>query len=99
MSPHFRCWLARMFLPTSRVVHVGGASTGVTEHARKPAYWFDSRTLYFMKRGGRSYAVLTTLAYLAGAIIWNTRRRDRTQRRSHCALIFCAICFHTRCDP
>ncbi|WP_296640610.1 glycosyltransferase family 2 protein [Roseinatronobacter sp.] len=63
-----------MFLPTSRVVHVGGASTGVTEHARKPAYWFDSRWLYFTNRGGRGYALLTTLAYLAGAIIWNTRR-------------------------
>ncbi|NBB98880.1 MAG: glycosyltransferase [Alphaproteobacteria bacterium] len=63
-----------MYLPDSRVVHVGGASTGVTERARKPAYWFDSRWLYFIKRGGRGYAALTTLAYLAGASIWTLRR-------------------------
>jgi len=63
-----------MYLPQSRVVHVGGASTGVTQNARKPAYWFDSRWLYFTKRGGRGYAALTTLAYLAGAAIWTLRR-------------------------
>lgn len=63
-----------IYLPESRVVHVGGASTGVTEHARKPAYWFDSRHLYFTKRGGRGYAALATFAYLAGASIWTLRR-------------------------
>lgn len=63
-----------MFLPASRVVHIAGASTGVTEKARKPPYWFDSRLLYFAKRGGLSYAALTTLAYLAGASIWTVRR-------------------------
>lgn len=63
-----------VFLPDSRVVHVGGASTGVTQNARKPAYWFDSRWLYFTKRGGRGYAVGTTIAYLAGSVIWNARR-------------------------
>lgn len=63
-----------MYLPTSRVVHVGGGSTGVTAQARKPGYWFDSRQLYFTKRGGRAYAALVTLAYLAGASIWTLRR-------------------------
>lgn len=63
-----------MFLPQSRVVHVGGASTGVTQSARKPPYWFDSRWLYFTKRGGHGYAVRTTLAYMAGAAIWTLRR-------------------------
>lgn len=63
-----------MYLPDSRVVHVGGASTGVTENARKPDYWFDSRFLYFTNRGGHSYAALATLAYLAGASIWTLRR-------------------------
>lgn len=63
-----------MFLPDSRVVHVGGASTGVTELARRPDYWFDSRMLYFTKRGGRGYALLASFAYLAGAAIWTLRR-------------------------
>jgi len=63
-----------IYLPESRVVHVGGASTGVTEDVRKPAYWFDSRHLYFTKRGGHAYAAMATLAYLAGASIWTLRR-------------------------
>lgn len=63
-----------IYLPQSRVVHVGGASTGVTQSTRKPPYWFDSRWLYFTKRGGRSYAALTTLAYLTGATLWTIRR-------------------------
>lgn len=63
-----------IYLPESRVVHVGGASTGVTGLARKPGYWFDSRLLYFSNRGGRGYVLLTTLAFLAGASIWTVRR-------------------------
>lgn len=62
-----------LFVPGSRVLHLCSASTGQKTWKRKPTYWFDSRMLYFTKRGGRGYAVLATLAYLAGAIVWKTR--------------------------
>ncbi len=62
------------YLPASRVVHVGSASTGMKTHARTPRFWFDSRALYFTKRGGRAYAAAATLAHLAGAGVWKLRR-------------------------
>lgn len=61
-------------LPESRVVHVGGVSTGMSTWKRQPRYWFDSRLHYFTKNYGRAYAVLTTLALIAGEGVWMLRR-------------------------
>lgn len=57
------CW----FVPDSRVVHLVGASTGVTTRRpevrrRRPTYWFESRQRYFVKNHGLAYAALTDLA-------------------------------------
>ncbi len=41
------CW----YVPASRVVHLVGQSSGVTDASpaakRRPRYWFDARTRYF----------------------------------------------------
>ncbi|MCC5962958.1 MAG: glycosyltransferase family 2 protein [Rhodobacteraceae bacterium] len=66
-------WVGQ-YLPDSRVVHIGSASTGMKTWARKPEYWFASRARYFRKRGGRPYLALVTLAYLLGAGLWKLRR-------------------------
>lgn len=60
------CW----FVPSSRVVHLIGASTGVTgvrpgRPKRRPGYWFESRRRYFTKNHGRFYAAAADLALFA----------------------------------
>ena len=62
------------FVRESRVEHIGSVSTGMKDWARVPGYWFDSRWLYYRKAGGTGRAIGATLAYLAGAMILQTRR-------------------------
>jgi GT2 family glycosyltransferase len=62
------------YLPESRVVHVGSASTGMKGWQRTPGYWFDSRLRYFVKNHGRAYAFAATLAHVAGATLYRLRR-------------------------
>ena len=65
----FEVW----YVPASRVVHIAGQSTKVTERnagpRRLPSYWFDSRRLYFTLTHDRGYAACADmLAILAGSI-------------------------------
>jgi N-acetylglucosaminyl-diphospho-decaprenol L-rhamnosyltransferase len=57
------CW----YEPSSRVVHLVGQSTGVTNAAtarlRRPGYWFRARRRYFLKNHG-------PLATLAADLAW-----------------------------
>ena len=57
------------YVPESRVMHIGGQSTGVTERntaaKRLPAYWFDSRRRYFAKAFGTAHAMAIDLVVLA----------------------------------
>jgi len=78
----FECW----HVPTSRVVHLCGQSSGVTGTAarqqRRPKYWFQSRHRYFVKHHGRGYAMAADLAWLLGssahaAACW-LRKREAT---------------------
>lgn len=59
------------YLPSARVRHVEGASTGVTSGMtrRKPAYWFHSWALYHRRAGTRTGACLTALAHLTGVLV------------------------------
>lgn len=57
--------------PTSRVVHLAGASTGVVDgklsgRAPPPDYVFEARRRYFVLTHGRLYALLANLAWMAG---------------------------------
>lgn len=56
--------------PESRVVHMEGASTGVTldqDQRPPPRYMFESRDRYFTLAGGRGRARAAILAWLGGA--------------------------------
>ena len=69
---------ARAGFPTdyvveSRVAHIGSASTGMKSWARIPRYWLDSRLYYYRKSHGRAYALLATLAHVAGGGLWRAR--------------------------
>ncbi|TAJ01877.1 MAG: glycosyltransferase family 2 protein [Planctomycetota bacterium] len=68
------CW----YVPTSRVVHFVGRSTGLTRvgerPARRPRYWFESRQRYFQKNHGRAYALAADVAWVACYASWRVRR-------------------------
>jgi GT2 family glycosyltransferase len=54
----FETW----YVPASRVMHIAGQSTKVTEREmqarRLPQYWFESRRRFFVSSYGLSYAIL-----------------------------------------
>ena len=64
------------FVPESRVVHLEGASSGVTDRARRrPAYWWQARRRFLLKNYGPAYAALADAAFIAGFASWRLRRR------------------------
>lgn len=67
--------------PASRVIHVGGAATGLNsipsvgrKAPRRPAYWYKARRRYFALTRGRTIAILSTLAWLAGSGLGEIRK-------------------------
>lgn len=71
-----------VYLPQSRVMHIGSVSTGMKTWKRMPPFWFDSRLWYFTKNHGVLYAALATVAYVAGASISGLRRALGSKRVS-----------------
>jgi len=70
-------------VPQSRVVHLVGASTGVTKRRgalkRRPDYWYESRQRYYLKHHGRLYLACADLAWVAGHMVFRAKqflRRD-----------------------
>lgn len=72
-------WLS-VYLPESRVMHIGSVSTGMKSWKRVPPFWFDSRLWYFTKNHGVLYAAMATLAHVVGALIRRFRRLFQTTR-------------------
>lgn len=68
------CW----YVPQSRVMHISGQSTGVSAAdrplKRMPRYWFASRSRYFVKNHGLTYARFTDLAFGIGRTLWTLQR-------------------------
>ena len=56
------------FVPESNVIHLDGASTGITEKnlKRRPEYWFQARRRFFLKNHGALYTALADAAFLSG---------------------------------
>ena len=75
---HRAGWRA-LHVPASRVVHAGGASTGVKNGASAqralPDYWFRSRRRFFARAYGPSAARASGLAWIAGKAVWDFRCR------------------------
>ena len=73
------CW----YVPQSRVVHLVGQSSGVTDTKRPPKrlpkYWFDSRRRYFLKNHGWLYASVADAAWIFGFTLWRRRRSIQRQ--------------------
>ena len=67
------CW----YVPGSRVVHLVGKSSGVTDRdaprRRLPAYWFRSRRRYFLSNHGIAKTVLADLAWASAFASYRLR--------------------------
>jgi GT2 family glycosyltransferase len=65
------------YVPESKVIHLGGSSTGIAVRAekRRPAYWFQARRRFFLKSYGALYAMLVDAAFILGFATWRLRRR------------------------
>jgi GT2 family glycosyltransferase len=67
------------FVPESRVVHLEGASTGITgprsKPGRRPAYWYEARQRFFTKNYGVVYTAFADAAFILGYLTWIVRRR------------------------
>jgi N-acetylglucosaminyl-diphospho-decaprenol L-rhamnosyltransferase len=77
------CW----YVPSSRVVHLVGKSSGVTDptkvRKRRPDYWFDSRRRYFLNNLGVVGAGLADLAYAAGHLTFRMRKVVQRKAQQH----------------
>jgi N-acetylglucosaminyl-diphospho-decaprenol L-rhamnosyltransferase len=64
------------FVPASCVVHLEGASTGVTARVvkRRPAYWFQARRRFFLRNHGAIYTAMVDAAAIIGLALWRLRR-------------------------
>jgi len=62
------------YVPASRVVHLVGQSTGVTQKAKRtPPYMLDARRRYFLKNYGPAYAAMADLGRIIGLALWRLR--------------------------
>lgn len=64
-----------VYVPGSKVAHVGSATTGMKDLARRmPRFWFDSRRHYFTKNHGLAYFWLANAGQIVGGGILRARR-------------------------
>lgn len=68
------CW----YVPASRVVHLVGQSSGVTDvkqaKKRRPRYWFESRRRYFVKNHGKLKTAFADMFWMSGFVTYRMRR-------------------------
>jgi N-acetylglucosaminyl-diphospho-decaprenol L-rhamnosyltransferase len=63
------------YVAESRVIHLEGQSTGVTNKIlqRRPSYLFEARRRYFLKNHGSVYAAFVDAARIIGLALWRLR--------------------------
>jgi GT2 family glycosyltransferase len=62
------------YVPTSRVVHLVGQSTGVTKNPKRlPSYLFEARRRYFLKNHSPFYAAMVDACMILGLTLWRLR--------------------------
>lgn len=81
-----RAGFSTWYIPQSRVMHIAGQSTKLTERRaapkRLPRYWFESRRRYFITAYGVRYAVAVDIIAMAAHMLGACKRvlLQRTDR-------------------
>ena len=74
------CW----YVPESRVVHLVGQSSGVTDEKkpkkRRPAYWFESRRRYFLLHCGRVGTFFADTFWVVGRMLYKATEVARKNK-------------------
>jgi N-acetylglucosaminyl-diphospho-decaprenol L-rhamnosyltransferase len=65
--------------PKSRVIHLEGASTGITKRVikRRPTYWFQARQRYYLKNYGALRTLFIDAAFIVGFSLYRVHSRLR----------------------
>ncbi|MBB5686633.1 glycosyltransferase family 2 protein [Sphingobium boeckii] len=76
-----------LHVPDSRVIHIGGAATGVRDGKSvaaptKPDYWFRSRRRFHALAYGRRMTAIAGVAWLVGDMFWRLRTILKLSSRS-----------------
>jgi N-acetylglucosaminyl-diphospho-decaprenol L-rhamnosyltransferase len=78
------CWRARRagwevwYVPSSRVVHLEGSSTGIQQaKCRRGRYWYESRRRFFLKHYGMKGLLAADALWATGRALLVTRRALR----------------------
>jgi N-acetylglucosaminyl-diphospho-decaprenol L-rhamnosyltransferase len=62
------------YVPSSRIVHLVGQSTGVTKKPKRlPPYLFEARRRYFLKNHSPLYAAIVDACGIFGLLLWRLR--------------------------
>ena len=76
--------LSTWYVPASRVMHIGGQSTNVSNRKavpeRLPAYWFESRRRYFAVNHGVAYAMIADAVALLAHALGSLKRMAQGRR-------------------
>jgi N-acetylglucosaminyl-diphospho-decaprenol L-rhamnosyltransferase len=77
-----RAGFTTWYVPESRVMHIGGASTSVSSRTRTrlPPYWFESRRRYFAVSYGLAHAMLIDLVAIGAHLLGTAKRRLQGRR-------------------
>jgi N-acetylglucosaminyl-diphospho-decaprenol L-rhamnosyltransferase len=62
------------YVPSAKVMHIEGASTGIKSVKRRPQYWYDSRRRYFLKHYGMLGLISADGLWLIGRFSFVLRR-------------------------
>jgi N-acetylglucosaminyl-diphospho-decaprenol L-rhamnosyltransferase len=62
------------YVPTAKVMHIEGASTGIKEIKRRPQYWYESRRRFILKHHGVFGLVISDTLWGIGRISYLVRR-------------------------
>ena len=62
------------YVPTSKVMHIEGASTGIKSTKRRPQYWYHSRRRYIIKHHGVLGLIFADCAWMVGRLSFMARR-------------------------
>jgi N-acetylglucosaminyl-diphospho-decaprenol L-rhamnosyltransferase len=76
--------LSTWYVPASRVMHIGGQTTNVSNRKavpeRLPGYWFESRRRYFAVNHGLAYAMRADVVALLAHALGSLKRMAQGRR-------------------
>jgi GT2 family glycosyltransferase len=76
--------LSTWYVPASRVMHIGGQTTNVSNRKavpeRLPVYWFESRRRYFAVNHGVAYAMIVDIVALLAHALGSLKRIAQRRR-------------------